>query len=89
MRPVRYPKTRDGQFQLPPTATDDGTSETDGILADPMTAAFAVTETETVEVPTPVESGPVSQGVIESLIEMQQDAADCGDGAQGGRDDSC
>ena len=71
MRPARYPKTRDGQFQLPPTGADDAMSEDDGILADPMTAAFAVTETET-DVPTSVESGTVSQGVIESLIEMQK-----------------
>jgi cellulose synthase operon protein YhjQ len=72
MRPARYPKTRDGHFQLPPTGGDDATSEDDGILADPMTAAFAVTETETKEISTPVESGMVSQGVIESLIEMQK-----------------
>ena len=72
MRPARYPKTRDGHFQLPPTGVDGATSEDDGILADPMTAAFAVTEAETAEVRTPVESGTVSQGVIESLIEMQK-----------------
>ncbi len=72
MRPARYPKTRDGHFQLPPTGATDESGEDDGILADPMTAAFAVTETETVEGTTPVESGTVSQGVIESLIEMQQ-----------------
>jgi cellulose synthase operon protein YhjQ len=80
MRPARYPKTRDGHFQLPPTGGDDATSEDDGILADPMTAAFAVTETETKEISPPVESGMVSQGVIESLIEMQkaQPVADTG-----------
>ncbi len=72
MRPSRYPKTREGHFQLPPTNANGRTGEDDGILADPMTAAFAVTEPETAEVPIPVESGAVSQGVIESLIEMQQ-----------------
>jgi len=72
MRPARYPKTRDGHFQLPPTGEAGATSEDDGILADPMTAAFAVTEPETVEASTPAEGGMVSQGVIESLIEMQQ-----------------
>src|SRR5215469_1317833 len=50
MRPARFPKTRDGQFQLPPTA-DSATAENDGILADPMTAAFAVTEPDTAVAP--------------------------------------
>jgi cellulose synthase operon protein YhjQ len=72
MRPTRYPKTRDGRFQLPPMNEDGEASEDDGILADPMSAAFAVTEPETDEVPDSVESGAVSQGVIESLIEMQK-----------------
>ena len=72
MRPARYPKTRDGRFQLPPTGANGETSEDDGILADPMTAAFAVTEPEPAEVRPPLDSATVSQGVIESLIEMQQ-----------------
>ena len=74
MRPSRLPKTRDTQFQLPPTNVDSATSEDDGILADPMTAAFAVTEAETAEVqgPASVEKMTVTEGVIESLIEMQQ-----------------
>jgi cellulose synthase operon protein YhjQ len=72
MRPARYPKTRDGHFQLPPTNTEDSASEDDGILADPMTVAFAVTEPETAEVRGLVESTTVTAGVIESLIEMQQ-----------------
>lgn len=83
MRPVRYPKTRDGQFQLPPTGADEA-SDDDGILADPMTAAFSVTETETAELTTSVESGVVSQGVIESLIEMQQTQPIAETSGQGG-----
>jgi cellulose synthase operon protein YhjQ len=72
MRPARYPKTRDGHFQLPPTNTEDSASEDDGILADPMTVAFAVTEPDSAEVRGLVESTTVTAGVIESLIEMQQ-----------------
>ena len=72
MRPARYPKTREGQFRLPPTNENGMAGEEDGILADPMTSAFEVTETDMAEVRGPVESGAVSTGVIESLIEMQQ-----------------
>ena len=68
MRPARYPKTRDGHFQLPPT----GSTEDDGIVADPMTAAFAVAEPETAHGPAAVEKITMTPGVIESLIEMQQ-----------------
>ncbi len=53
MRPGRYPKTRDAHFQLPPTNEKGATSEDDGILADPMSAAFAVTEPESAEVSDP------------------------------------
>jgi len=72
MRPARFPKTREGQFQLPPTNTDSAVAEDDGILADPMTAAFGVTEPDTAAVPASVENMTVTDGVIESLIEMQQ-----------------
>jgi cellulose synthase operon protein YhjQ len=73
MRPTRYPKTRDGRFHLPPMNEDgEANDDDDGILADPMSAAFAVTEPETDEASESVESGAVSQGVIESLIEMQK-----------------
>jgi len=71
MRPARYPKTRDAHFHLPPTHANGEANEDDGILADPMTAAFAVTEAETAEVRNPGESPTVTAGVIESLIEMQ------------------
>jgi cellulose synthase operon protein YhjQ len=71
MRPARYPKTREGHFHLPPT-DENAAAEDDGILADPMTVAFAVTEPEAGEVRSPVENATVSDGVIESLIEMQQ-----------------
>ena len=70
MRPARYPKTRDGRFQLPPTGEDGAESEDDGILADPMTVAFAAIEPE--EDKAPAEGAVLSPGVIESLIEMQQ-----------------
>lgn len=73
MRPARYPKTREVNFQLPPTNENGEPTEDDGILADPMTAAFAVTEPETAaEEPSAVETMTVKAGVIESLIEMQQ-----------------
>ena len=70
MRPARYPKTRDGRFQLPPTGEDGADSEDDGILADPMTAAFTATEPE--EAKSTAEAAVLKPGVIESLIEMQQ-----------------
>jgi cellulose synthase operon protein YhjQ len=72
MRPARFPTTRDGRFQLPPMGADGEPVEDAGILADPMTVAFAVTESESAEAPGSVDSRAVSEGVIESLIEMQQ-----------------
>jgi cellulose synthase operon protein YhjQ len=56
MRPARYPQSRDGRFRLPPTGPDGAANERagidadfdGGILADPISAAFAVTEPETV-----------------------------------------
>ena len=73
MRPARYPKMREAPFQLPPTGAN-GSSEDDGILADPMTAAFAATEAERPDGhgPATVEKMTMTPGVIESLIEMQQ-----------------
>src|SRR5215469_4187957 len=46
MRPVRHPKSRDARFHLPPAGVEDEGLGDDGILADPITAAFAVTEPE-------------------------------------------
>jgi cellulose synthase operon protein YhjQ len=49
MRPTRFPQTREGRFRLPPIGiADDEGSETTGFVADPMAAAFGVTEPETV-----------------------------------------
>jgi cellulose synthase operon protein YhjQ len=72
MRPTRYPKTRDGRFQLPPMNEDSDASDDAAILADPIRAAFAVTEPEMVETQGTMESSTVTPGVIESLIEMQK-----------------
>ena len=50
MRPARYPKTRDGHFQLPPTGATTSLVRMTEFWLIPMTAAFAVTETEMADV---------------------------------------
>ncbi|HEY4010856.1 MAG TPA: cellulose synthase operon protein YhjQ/BcsQ [Acidobacteriaceae bacterium] len=58
MRPARFPQMRDARFGLPPA---DNRNEDDGILADPMTAAFPATEPEEKAL-APADAEPVSDG---------------------------
>jgi hypothetical protein len=71
MRPKRYPQTRHARFHLPPVGSD-AESDTVGFVADPMTAAFGVTEPDAIpEMQTPTTNAAETADESKDLREIQ------------------